>query len=146
MNSFRTVLHDPEACPLARVLLPNAFLWLVPSSQDFHVTRNLLRKSSPKCTFRSHCIQKELHLVSKKFSRYLSWLDLWSRKRNTDYELCRWPRTAAAAGLLWQGKVKVGEKTTRALAEMRERLVLRGIRAGMVQMEYGLRNKGSCVR
>lgn len=65
MSSFRTVLHDPETCPWARVLLPNAFLWLVPSSQDLHVTRNLLRKSSPKCTFRSHCIQKELHLVSK---------------------------------------------------------------------------------
>jgi len=41
--------------------------------------------------------------------------------------------------------VKVGEETTRALAEMRERLVLRGIRAGMVQMEYGLRNKGTCI-
>ncbi|KAK4695221.1 hexosaminidase, partial [Lecanoromycetidae sp. Uapishka_2] len=56
-----------------------------------------------------------------------------------------WPRTAAAAGLLWRGKGEIGEQTTRALAEMRERLVLRGIRAGMVQMEWGLRNKGGCI-
>lgn len=56
-----------------------------------------------------------------------------------------WPRTAAAAGLLWQGKGVIGEETTRALAEMRERLVLKGIKAGMVQMEFGLRNKGTCI-
>ena len=56
-----------------------------------------------------------------------------------------WPRAAAAAGLLWSGKGDIGEETTRALAEMRERLVLGGIRAGMVQMEYGLRYRGSCI-
>lgn len=56
-----------------------------------------------------------------------------------------WPRTAAAAELLWRGKGEVGEETTRRLAEMRERLVARGIRAGMVQMEWGLRNQGTCI-
>ena len=56
-----------------------------------------------------------------------------------------WPRVAAAAELLWRGKGEVGEGTTRRLAEMRERLVARGIRAGMVQMEWGLRNEGTCI-
>ena len=57
-----------------------------------------------------------------------------------------WPRAAAAAELLWSGPgTPVGEDTTRRLAEMRERLVLKGVSAGMVQMEWCLRNKGTCV-
>lgn len=32
-----------------------------------------------------------------------------------------WPRAAAAAELLWRGKGEVGERTSRRLAEMRER-------------------------
>lgn len=62
---------------------------------------------------------------------------------NLDHML--WPRVAAAAEVLWQGKSAVGEETTRRLAEMRERLVKRGVRAGMVQMEWGLRNRGGCI-
>ncbi|KAK2760220.1 N-acetyl-glucosamine-6-phosphate deacetylase [Arachnomyces sp. PD_36] len=57
-----------------------------------------------------------------------------------------WPRAAAAAELLWRGPGNpVSEDTTRRLAEMRERLVLKGVAAGMVQMEWCLRNRGSCV-
>ncbi len=56
-----------------------------------------------------------------------------------------WPRVAAAAEVLWRGKGEVGEGATRRLAEMRERLVARGVRAGMVQMEWGLRNEGTCI-
>ncbi|KAK0517165.1 hypothetical protein JMJ35_000320 [Cladonia borealis] len=56
-----------------------------------------------------------------------------------------WPRAAAAAEVLWRGKGEVGEGTTRRLAEMRERLVARGIGAGMVQMTWGLMNEGSCI-
>ena len=56
-----------------------------------------------------------------------------------------WPRAAAAAEVLWRGKGEVGEESTRRLAEMRERLVARGIGAGMVQMTWGLMNEGSCV-
>lgn len=56
-----------------------------------------------------------------------------------------WPRAAATAEVLWRDKVDVGEAATRRLAEMRERLVARGFRAGMVQMEWGLMNKGSCT-
>jgi hexosaminidase len=53
-----------------------------------------------------------------------------------------WPRAAAAAEVLWKGKGEVGEKSTRALAEWRERILLEGVRAGMVQMEWILKNKG----
>lgn len=56
-----------------------------------------------------------------------------------------WPRVAAAAGVMWRGKCEVGEESTRHLAEMRERLVVSGVRAGMVQMEWGLRNRNSCI-
>ena len=56
-----------------------------------------------------------------------------------------WPRAAAAAEVLWTGPTNsVSEDTTRRLAELRERLLLEGIRAGMVQMEWCLRNKGGC--
>ena len=56
-----------------------------------------------------------------------------------------WPRAAAAAEVLWRGKGEVGEETTRRLAEMRERLVASGIKAGMVQMQRGLMNNGGCI-
>ena len=56
-----------------------------------------------------------------------------------------WPRVAAAAEVLWRGKGQVEEGATRRLAEMRERLVARGVGAGMVQMEWCLRNPGGCL-
>jgi hexosaminidase len=57
-----------------------------------------------------------------------------------------WPRAAAAAEVLWSGVGKeLGVGTTRRLAEMRERLVGMGIRAGVVQMEWCLRNEGWCT-
>lgn len=57
-----------------------------------------------------------------------------------------WPRAAAAAEVLWQGPgTPVSEDTTRRLAEWRERTIGKGVAAGMVQMEWCLRNKGSCT-
>ena len=56
-----------------------------------------------------------------------------------------WPRAAAAAEVLWRGKGEVGEGSTRRLAYMRERLVARGVGAGMVQMTWGLMNERSCI-
>lgn len=54
-----------------------------------------------------------------------------------------WPRVSAAAEVLWSGPTgNVDEGVTRRLAEMRERLVNLGIRPGMVQMEWCLRNPG----
>ncbi|MCJ1416699.1 N-acetyl-glucosamine-6-phosphate deacetylase [Xylographa parallela] len=56
-----------------------------------------------------------------------------------------WPRVAAAAEVLWRGKGELDEGVTRRLAEMRERLVARGTGAGMVQMEWCLKNPGGCL-
>lgn len=58
-----------------------------------------------------------------------------------------WPRVAAAAEVLWSGPGRqVDESVTRRLAEFRERLVARGVRSGVVQMEFCLRYPGSCVQ
>ena len=56
-----------------------------------------------------------------------------------------WPRAAAAAEMMWRGRGEVEESSTRRLAVMRERLMKRGIRSGMVQMEWALRNPGECI-
>lgn len=56
-----------------------------------------------------------------------------------------WPRAAAAAEVMWSSPGKEpDESTTRRLADMRERLVMRGFGAGVVQMEWCLRNEGGC--
>ena len=57
-----------------------------------------------------------------------------------------WPRAAAAAEVMWRGGGReVGEEVTRRLAEMREGLLGREVRAGMVQMTWCLMNKGGCT-
>ena len=57
-----------------------------------------------------------------------------------------WPRAAAAAEVMWRGPgTRPTEDTTRRLALLRERLVARGIAAGMVTMEWCLRNEGGCI-
>lgn len=57
-----------------------------------------------------------------------------------------WPRVAAAAEVLWRGTGRrADESTTRRLALMRERLLAKGFGAGMVQMEWCLRNQGGCT-
>ena len=64
---------------------------------------------------------------------------------NLGLDFMLWPRAAAAAEMMWKGKGTVGEPITRRLAEMRERLVAMGIRSGVVQMEWALRNEGECI-
>ncbi len=56
-----------------------------------------------------------------------------------------WPRAAAAAEVLWKGEGKVSEDTTRRLAEVRERLLGRGISAAAVSMEWSLSNYGGSL-
>jgi hexosaminidase len=57
-----------------------------------------------------------------------------------------WPRVAAAAEVMWSGTGKMADEgTTRRLAEFRDRLVAKGVGAGMVQMEWFLRNEGGCT-
>ncbi|KAI9739676.1 MAG: N-acetyl-glucosamine-6-phosphate deacetylase [Cirrosporium novae-zelandiae] len=72
---------------------------------------------------------------------------LWGEMTDSvTLDVMLWPRVAAAAEVLWSGTGKpVTEDTTRRLAEMRERLVASGVGAGMVQMEWCLRNKGNCI-
>lgn len=61
-----------------------------------------------------------------------------------DFKL--WPRVAASAEVLWTGPgQKLDESVTRRLAEFRERLVRQGVNADVVQMEFCLRNPGSCT-
>ena len=56
-----------------------------------------------------------------------------------------WPRVAAAAEVMWSAPGKeADESTTRRLADIRERLVMRGFSAGVVQMEWCLRYEGGC--
>lgn len=73
-------------------------------------------------------------------------IHLWSELADSiSLDGLLWPRVAAAAELLWSGPGKMLEEaTTRRLADMRERLVARGVGAGMVQMEWCLRNEGGC--
>ena len=56
-----------------------------------------------------------------------------------------WPRAAAAAEIFWKGPGTVNESVTFRLAEVRERLMRKGIRASVVQMEWCLMNPGQCT-
>ncbi|KAI9684618.1 MAG: N-acetyl-glucosamine-6-phosphate deacetylase [Bathelium mastoideum] len=57
-----------------------------------------------------------------------------------------WPRAAAAAEVMWRGPgARPTEDTTRRLALLRERLVARGVAAGMVTTEWCLRHQRGCV-
>ncbi len=68
---------------------------------------------------------------------------------NLDTKL--WPRAAAAGEVLWAGaKDEKGMNRSQVeasprLAEMRERMVLRGVSAGPVQMVYCTQNGTQCA-
>jgi len=72
---------------------------------------------------------------------------LWGELTDSvDLDGMLWPRVAAAAEVMWSGSgTRPDESTTRRLADMRERLLMRGVRAGVVQMEWCLRYKGGCT-
>ncbi len=77
---------------------------------------------------------------------------MWAEQTDAvDLDGKLWPRAAAAAEVLWsgrtdvQGRVREVRDATRRLAELRERLVLSGVRAGPVQMVWCLMNEGGCA-
>ena len=62
-----------------------------------------------------------------------------------------WPRACAAAEVLWsgskdeQGRNRSQVEASPRLGQMRERMVLRGVRAGPVQMVYCTQNGTRCA-
>lgn len=62
-----------------------------------------------------------------------------------------WPRASAAAEVLWsgakdaQGNNRSQIEASPRLAQMRERMVLRGVRAGPVQMVYCTQDGTRCA-
>ncbi|PNS14381.1 Beta-hexosaminidase [Sphaceloma murrayae] len=77
---------------------------------------------------------------------------MWSEQTDeADVDRKIWPRAAAAAEVLWSG-AKDGEGRNRSqieasprLAEMRERLLARGVQAEPVQMPYCTQESEACV-
>ena len=68
---------------------------------------------------------------------------LWTEMTDSvSLDFMLWPRVAAAAEVLWSGPGPLDESVTLRVARMRRRLVSLGIRSGMVQMEWSLRNPG----
>ena len=78
-------------------------------------------------------------------------VSLWSEQTDpVNLDEIIWPRSMAAAEVLWSG-AKDGQGNNRSqveasprLAEMRERMVLRGVKSGPVQMVYCTQNDGYC--
>ncbi|RKP13430.1 glycoside hydrolase superfamily [Piptocephalis cylindrospora] len=77
---------------------------------------------------------------------------MWSEMTDpVNLDTVVWPRASAAAEILWSGKTDLTGKvrsTAQALPRilaLRRRMVRRGIRADMVQMEWCERNPGQCA-
>ena len=77
---------------------------------------------------------------------------MWSEQTDpVNLDDMLWPRACAAAEVLWSGP-KDAEGRNRSqveasprLGQMRERMVLRGVRAGPVQMVYCTLNGTQCA-
>lgn len=66
-------------------------------------------------------------------------VSLWSEQTDEfNLDVMLWPRAAAAAEVLWSGARNMDKQgeASRRLAEMRDRLVARGIRAEPVRMAW----------
>ncbi|KAI9701840.1 MAG: N-acetyl-glucosamine-6-phosphate deacetylase [Candelina mexicana] len=77
---------------------------------------------------------------------------LWSEQTDpVNLDPMLWPRAAAAGEVLWagardeQGRNRSQVEASPRLAEMRERMVLRGVRAGPVQMVFCTQNGTQCA-
>jgi len=66
-------------------------------------------------------------------------VSLWSEQTDEiNLDVMLWPRTAAAAEVLWSGARDMSKQkeASRRLTEMRSRLVARGVRAEPVRMAW----------
>ncbi|KAL8730750.1 MAG: hypothetical protein Q9166_003820 [cf. Caloplaca sp. 2 TL-2023] len=114
-----------------------------------HIKPPYLDSCSPYKNWRQVYSYNPLEGVSKEHRHLIAGgeVHLWGELTDSvTLDGMLWPRVAAAAEVMWSGTDKMAdEDTTRRLAEFRERLIARGISAGMVQMEWCLRNKGGCT-
>ena len=119
------------------------------SDPDRRIKPPYLDSCSPYKNWRHIYSYNPLKGVSKKQRHLITGGEVHMWKELTDsitLDGTLWPRVAAAAKVMWSGATKMpDESTTRRLAEFRERLVTKGVRAGMVQMEWCLRNQGKCT-
>ena len=119
-----------------------------PSNPDTPVKPPYLDWCSPYKNWRQICSYDPLEDVPDEHKHLVigGEVSLWGELTDSvslDGKL--WPRAAAAAEVLWKGKGTVNEDTTRRLAEMRERLLGRGISSSMVQMEWCLSHPGGSL-
>ena len=77
---------------------------------------------------------------------------MWAEQIDpSNFDSIAWPRASAAGEVLWSGaKDTSGQNRSQIeasprLAEWRERMVRRGIMAGVVQMPYCTQNGSMCV-
>ena len=119
-----------------------------PANKDSHIKRPFQDWCAPYKNWRQKLTYEPLKDIpgSQRHLVIGGECHLWSDLTDSvNLDNMLWPRASAAAEVLWRGKGEVGEETTRRLAEMKERLVARAVRAAVVQMEWGLRNKGTCI-
>jgi len=75
-------------------------------------------------------------------------VSLWSEQTDeVNLDVMLWPRTAAAAEVLWSGTrdMSMQSEASKRLAEMRDRLVAKGVRAEPVRMAW-CEMEGGCVQ
>ena len=124
--------------------------WLDPdwNNSDTRVKSPYLDYCSPLKNFRRILSYDPLADIPKN-QRHLvlgGEVHLWGELTDGEnLDAMLWPRAAATGEVLWRGKAKVGEESTRRLAEVREWLVRKGMRAEPVQVTWCLMNKGNCV-
>ena len=77
---------------------------------------------------------------------------LWSEQTDAiNFDDMVWPRASAAGEVLWSGaKTETGQNRSQVeasprLAEWRERMVQRGVRAGPIQPVFCTQEKGQCI-
>jgi hexosaminidase len=119
-----------------------------PEKKDSAVKPPYLDWCSPYKNWRQICSYDPYEGVPSEFHHLIHggetnlWCEL-TDEVNLDNKL--WPRAAAAGETMWSGPQVIDEQMTRRLAEFRERLVLQGLGAAVVQMEWSLRNPGGSL-